>query len=129
MTPTIMAALPTLWSRTEGFNVARAPILELVTSIVQSLEAKSVSMHTVLLPLITTSISGSNMLYLGDPALVLWDAVVRAMAPLLVLSFFFVPVARLTSRGLATPFIDGVRSHIYSRAACHVPAAAPHDER
>ena len=75
--PTILAALPRLWEATEGHNIARAPILELVTEVVTALEAESAGLHSALVPLIRTGTDAKNALYLGDTALVLWDAMVR----------------------------------------------------
>lgn len=75
--PTILAALPGLWSATEGHNIIRAPLLDLVTELVTTLEGESVSLHGVLVPLVATSLGAKNAIYLAGNALALWEQMVR----------------------------------------------------
>ncbi|KAJ5130955.1 Armadillo-like helical [Penicillium bovifimosum] len=76
----IISLLPPLWESSGEEHLMKQAILTLLSSLIQSLRHESVRYHSLILPLIQSSVEpgSESIVYLLDEALDLWHAIIQA---------------------------------------------------
>ncbi|CAG8878417.1 unnamed protein product [Penicillium nalgiovense] len=76
----IISLLPPLWESSGEEHLMKQAILTLLSSLIQSLGQESVRYHSLILPLIQSSVEpgSETIVYLLDEALDLWHAIIQA---------------------------------------------------
>ncbi|KAL3447952.1 armadillo-type protein [Aspergillus insuetus] len=111
----ILALLPPLWEQAGDENLMKQAILTLLSSLIYSLKEESTKYHSLILPLIQSSVEpgSENILYLLDEALELWSAILlQTPAPAspeilsLIPSLFHILEAAYDSVGMALQIVE-----------------------
>ncbi|GFF32911.1 hypothetical protein IFM58399_03362 [Aspergillus lentulus] len=73
----ILALLPPLWEQSGEEHLMKQAILTLISSLIHSLNQDSIKYHSLVLPLISSSVEpgSETLVYLLDEALELWSAI------------------------------------------------------
>jgi hypothetical protein len=73
----ILALLPPLWEQSGEEHLMKQAILTLISSLIHSLKQDSIKYHSLVLPLISSSVEpgSETLVYLLDEALELWSAI------------------------------------------------------
>ncbi|KAJ5309675.1 uncharacterized protein N7443_002136 [Penicillium atrosanguineum] len=78
-TDQILSLLPPLWEESGDEHLMKQAILTLLSSLINSLKQESVRYHSLILPLIQSSVhpESETLVYLLDEALDLWTAIIQ----------------------------------------------------